>query len=155
MSVDEPSGEFRRAAGSFLDDGFEEGHRITTAAFTNAGNNSTWTVASVTAGAISVVDSTGMVTEGAGADETMTATGMDFAEATQGGNATSGNDVFIAYIDTLADATTESYTAVYSADRDLLVRVRDGGGTPIKTFQGNATFGNSSSSIAAIRTTDA
>lgn len=69
--------------------------------------------------------------------------------------ATAGNDVFVAYIDVLADATTEAYTAVYSSDRDLLVRVRDGGATPIKTFQGNATFGATSSSIAAIRQSDA
>ncbi len=70
-------------------------------------------------------------------------------------NASATNDVFIAYIDVLADATTEAYTAVYSVDRALLVRVRDGGATPIKTFQTPATFGSASSSVAAIRTTDA
>ena len=73
-----------------------------------------------------------------------------------GGNiATTGNNVFIAYIDELASGTTASYTAVYSTDRDLFVRVRDGGATPIKTFESPATFGSSSSSIAAIRTSDA
>lgn len=69
--------------------------------------------------------------------------------------ATAGNNVFLAYIDVLADASTEAYTAVYTADRDLLVRVRDGGGTPIKTFEGSATFGSANSSVAAIRTSDA
>jgi len=70
-------------------------------------------------------------------------------------NASALNDVFIAYIDVLADATTEAYTAVYNVDRNLLVRVRDGGATPIKTFETPATFGSASSSVAAIRTTDA
>lgn len=69
--------------------------------------------------------------------------------------AANGNDVFLAYIDILASGTSESYTAVYDTDRDLIVRVRDGASTPIKTFQGNATFGSTSSSVAAIRTTDA
>lgn len=69
---------------------------------------------------------------------------------------TTPKDVFVAYIDTLAGATSESYTAVYKgSDQDLLVRVRDGGGTPIKTFEGNGVFGSTSSSLAAIRTTDA
>ena len=156
IDVNATSGTFTRSSGSFLADGFEEGHRITGSGFTNAGNNATFTVQTVTALVITVVDSTGMVTEtSAGADERLLASGMDFAESSQGGNATTGNEAFIAYIDVLADATTESYTAVYSSDRDLLVRVRDGGGTPIKTFEGNATFGSTSSSIAAIRTSDA
>lgn len=74
-----------------------------------------------------------------------------------GGNtATSGNDVFVAFIDVLADATTEAYTAVYQSDRDIFVRVRDGGSTPIVTFEGTgAVFGSSNASIAAIRTSDA
>jgi hypothetical protein len=154
--VDSVAGTFtRQDAGSYIDDGWEEGHRFTTTGFTTGSNNSTWTAASVTATVITVVDSTGMVTEAGTGTEDLTANGMDFAEATQGGNATSGNDVFVAYIDTLAGATQESYTAVYLSNRDLLVRVRDGGGTPIKTFEGNATFGNANSSIAAIRTPDA
>jgi len=154
--VDSAAGTFtRQDAGDFIAEGWEEGHRFTTTGFTTGGNNSTWTVLTVTATVVTVVDSTGMVTEAGTGTEDMTTTGMDFAEAAQGGNATSGNDAFIAYIDTLANATTEAYTAVYNADRDLLVRVRDGGGTPIKTFEGNATFGSTSSSIAAIRTSDA
>lgn len=65
------------------------------------------------------------------------------------------NDVFVAYVDVLADAAQEAYTAVYNTDRNLLVRVRDGGGTPIKTFETNAVFGSTSSSVAATRTSDA
>lgn len=69
--------------------------------------------------------------------------------------ATSGNNVFIAYIDELASGTSASFTAVYSANRDLFVRVRDGGATPIKTFEAPATLGSGGGSIAAIRTSDA
>jgi len=69
--------------------------------------------------------------------------------------ATSGNDLFVAYVDVLAGSTQEGYTAVYLSDRDILVRVRDGGATPIKTFEANATFTNSNSSVAAIRNSDA
>lgn len=84
---------------------------------------------------------------------TFTIPSTDYSGANQ---ASIDNDVFIAYIDVLADATQESYTAVYSSDRNIFVRVRDGGGTPIKTFEGDAAvFGAVSSSIAAIRTSDA
>ena len=38
---------------------------------------------------------------------------------------------------------------------DLLVRVRDGGSTPIKTFEAPATYGSAPVTVAAIRTSDA
>lgn len=69
-------------------------------------------------------------------------------------NATSGNGVWIAYIDLLATATTESYTAVYNTDRNLIVLVRDGGGTPIRQFITSAVFGAANTTVTAIRTTD-
>lgn len=69
--------------------------------------------------------------------------------------ATSGNDVFISYIDKVATATSESFTVVYNTNRSLFVRVRDGGGTPIKTFETTATLGSGGGSSTAIRTTDA
>lgn len=69
-------------------------------------------------------------------------------------NANALNDVYITYIDKLATATTASYTAVYSTDRDLVVIVRDGGGTPIKQFISAATFGGSNTTVTAIRTSD-
>jgi hypothetical protein len=53
----------------------------------------------------------------------------------------------------LADATSEAYTAVYNTDRTLWVRVRDGGVTPIKTFETSATF-TPGGSATAIRTSD-
>lgn len=85
-------------------------------------------------------------------------TGNTFTIASEnyaGDSATAANDVFIAYIDELAGGTTAAFTAKYDSDRDLLIRVRDGGGTPIKTFEAPATFGSSATTVAAIRTTDA
>jgi hypothetical protein len=70
-------------------------------------------------------------------------------------NASVGNDVWISYVDEEASATSASFTAVYSSDRDLVVVVRDGGGTPIKEFITSAVFGNANSTTTAIRTTDA
>ena len=74
----------------------------------------------------------------------------DFASV----NATSTNDVYITYIDVLASGTTESFTVVYSADRDLVVLVRDGGGTPIKQFISAGLVGSSGGGISVIRTSD-
>ncbi len=66
-------------------------------------------------------------------------------------------NVFMAFIDVLADATSVSFTGVHGGtDRDLFVRVRDGGGTPIKTFQSTAAqFLSTPQTVAAIRTSDA
>lgn len=82
---------------------------------------------------------------------TYTISSTSYASANQ---ATAGNDVFIAYIDELASAASASFTTVFSAPRNLFVRVRDGGGTPIKTFEAPATLGSAGGSIAAIRTND-
>jgi len=70
-------------------------------------------------------------------------------------NATVGTDVFISYIDKLATATSESFTVVYSSDRSLFVRVRDGAASPIKTFETTGTLGSAGGSATAIRTSDA
>ena len=70
-------------------------------------------------------------------------------------DATTGNEIFISYIDKLATGTSEAFTTVYSSDRDLFVRVRDGGASPIKTFEAPATLGSGGGSVAAIRTSDA
>lgn len=69
---------------------------------------------------------------------------------------TQPKDVFITYIDTLARTASESYTATYTTDVDLFVRVRDGGGTPIKTFEStSAQFLGTPQTVAAVRTSDA
>lgn len=68
--------------------------------------------------------------------------------------ATAPKDVFISYIDKVAAATSEAFTVVYSSDRTLFIRVRDGGATPIKTFETTATLGSGGGSATAIRTSD-
>jgi hypothetical protein len=72
-------------------------------------------------------------------------------------DASVNNNVFLAFIDVLATATTATFTGVHGGtDRDLFVRVRDGGGTPIKTFEAtSAQFLATPQTIAAVRTPDA
>lgn len=72
-----------------------------------------------------------------------------------GDEASIGNDVWIAYIDELAGATTATFISVQSASRDLVVLVRDGGASPIKQFISSWAQTSSNSTITAIRTTDA
>ena len=52
-------------------------------------------------------------------------------------------------------STSHSFIGVYTADRNLLVKVRDGGGTPIKEYITSATLTNTGGSSNAIRTVDA
>jgi len=74
-------------------------------------------------------------------------------------DATSGNDVMIAYIDKLATSEDETFQLIYDEDRTLWIRVRDGGtagdAEPIKTFETSGALGVSGGSATAIRTTDA
>jgi len=66
--------QFTRPAGDFLADGYRKGMHITTAAFTNGGNNTTKIIDSVTATIITVTDTSGLVLETGSGDETMSAT---------------------------------------------------------------------------------
>jgi len=68
--------------------------------------------------------------------------------------ATATANVFLGYIDLLATGASEAFTTVYDADRTLFIRVRDGGVTPIRTFETTGTLGSSGGSATAIRTTD-
>ena len=69
--------------------------------------------------------------------------------------AAAANDVFISYIDVLATGASATFTSVYSTDRALFIRVRDGGVSPIKTFETTGTLGSAGGSSTAIRTSDA
>jgi hypothetical protein len=69
-------------------------------------------------------------------------------------NATAGNNVYITYLDEVSATSTETFTVVYSSDRDLVVLVRDGGGTPIKQFITSAVLSSGGGSVTAIRTSD-
>lgn len=151
---------FTRASGSFLDDGFQPGCVFTSSGFTNGGNNSTFVALTVTATGIVPTDATGMVTEGAGVDEQITSTGWEFANGDGSTNfnlASVDQDVFLAFIDVATVSTSETFTGVHvtANDRDMFVRVRDGGGTPIKTFENvTAQFKSTPQTIAATRTAD-
>lgn len=70
-------------------------------------------------------------------------------------NATNPRNVWISYIDKVAAGTSENFSVVYNSNRDLVVKVRDGGGTPIKEFITSAVIGSNGGSVTAIRTSDA
>jgi hypothetical protein len=73
-------------------------------------------------------------------------------------NATSDNNVWLAFIDVTTATIEEEFTGVHTAgnDRDLFVRVRNGlASAPIKTFEGvSAQFLATAVTVAAIRTPD-
>ncbi len=85
------------------------------------------------------------------AGSTFTLASTDFS----GDIATVGNNTFISYIDKLATSTTETFTVVFNATRSLFIRVRDGGASPIKTFETTGTLTSAGGNATAIRTTDA
>ena len=70
-------------------------------------------------------------------------------------NANDGDDVFPGYMDVLCDGDNESFTAVHVATRDILIRVRDGGATPIKTVESSAQFTGSAQTVTINRVSDA
>ena len=72
-----------------------------------------------------------------------------------GDNAADGANVWIAYIDVLAGATSANFTGVYSSNRSLVIKVRDGGASPIKEFITSGVLGSTGGSVTAIRTSDA
>lgn len=82
---------------------------------------------------------------------TYTITSADFSVD----GAADTNNVFNSYLDLDATGTSEAFTTVYDSARTLFVRVRDGGATPIKTFETTASLGTSGGSATAIRTSDA
>ena len=83
---------------------------------------------------------------------TFTITSTDFS--TDNSDATKA--VMISYIDKVAGATSESFTAVYLSSRNLFVRRRDGGSaSPTKTYESDAVFSATGGSAVAARITDA
>jgi hypothetical protein len=85
--------------------------------------------------------------------DTFTIGSTDF---THPDDATAGNDVMIAYVDELVPTgeTTREFTFVFDAPRNLWIRVRDGGGSPIKTFEALGVMGAGGGSAAANRIPD-
>jgi hypothetical protein len=86
---------------------------------------------------------------------TVAASTMTFTGCSGAPTAAVNNPVFISYIDALAAAASAQFTAVFAAARSLFVRVRDGGGTPIKTYESTGSLGSAGGSVTAIRTSDA
>lgn len=88
--------------------------------------------------------------------KTFTITSADFSSD----GAANGAGAYIGYIDKLADATTASFQAQYSADRSLFIRRRFAGTAPdytdaTETFEAVGTFGASGGSITVQRASDA
>jgi hypothetical protein len=83
--------------------------------------------------------------------KTFTITSHDFSS----NNANNGANCYISYIDDVVSGSTSmSFTSVYVSDRSLFIRVRDGGVTPIKTFETTGTLGSAGGSATAVRTSD-
>jgi hypothetical protein len=73
-------------------------------------------------------------------------------------NATAGNNVFLGYVDTPCNThilSGESFVTQFDSTRTLFIRVRDGGGTPIKTSESTAALTSAGGSSTATRTSDA
>ncbi len=83
---------------------------------------------------------------------TFTISSTNFTGANQ---ATAPRDVMITYLDKLAASTSEVFSTIYDSPRNLYVRVRDGGASPIKTFESPATLTAAGGSAVASRITDA
>jgi len=69
-------------------------------------------------------------------------------------DATSGNDVFVAYLDKVAAADTEQFTVKYTAPRTMFIRARWGGTAPIKTFESTAALTTGGGSATVNRISD-
>ena len=69
-------------------------------------------------------------------------------------NAPASSNTYIGYIDKAAASASESVSMRFASNRNLFVRVRNGGASPIKTFETTATFTSSGGSATAIRTSD-
>jgi len=85
---------------------------------------------------------------------TYTITAEDFSTDTSDGTGTPKN-VWISYVDKLAGSTTESFTSTFNATRNLVVKVRDGGGSPIKEYITSSQLTSTGGGVTAIRTVDA
>jgi hypothetical protein len=68
--------------------------------------------------------------------------------------AANGAGAYGAVIDIAATDSDETFTGIYTSDIDLFYSVRDGGGTPIKSAEGIATFGSAGGSVTVNRISD-
>jgi hypothetical protein len=84
-----------------------------------------------------------------GADE-FTIPSTDFST----NNSTHPFNVFVGYLDYTASGTSDTFSYVYSANRDHFLRVRDGGVTPIKTAEAEGEMTNTGGVISVNRIDD-
>ena len=126
---------------------------LTGATVTSVVVNGTIPADTPSSGTIRILRADGQYTRhpySAWATSTFTITSHDFST----NNAANGANTFISYLDAAASGTTMAFTSVYASDRTLFIRVRDGGVTPIKTFETTGSLGTSGGSTTAIRTSD-
>jgi hypothetical protein len=137
--------------------------QFTLAAVLNADNVATVQISSAiptdtpSSGTIRIADDSGLyrrVEYSSYAGDTFTVSSIDGSEDFASVNASLGNNVFISYIDKLAASTAETFTSVFLASRPLFIRVRDGGASPIKTFETTGTLTSAGGSATVIRTSD-
>jgi hypothetical protein len=103
------------------------------------------------AGSIRIQDNTGVYIR----KDYTSWTGTTFTlSGTFGSAATAPKNVMVSYIDKTATGITESFNMIYNAPRTLWVRVRNGKGTPIKTFENQASLGTGGGGIGASRISD-
>ena len=70
-------------------------------------------------------------------------------------NSSLGSLVYIGYLDQVAATATESFSYIYgSTSNQFVVKVRNGGTSPIKEYIATGTMGTNGGSSGAIRTTD-
>jgi hypothetical protein len=84
---------------------------------------------------------------------TYTIPSYDFSGSGDNDSCTTGNNVFISYIDLATVTTSESFTVVYNTDRTVFVRVRNAA-IPIKTFESTGVIGTSGGSSTTGRIAD-
>jgi hypothetical protein len=85
-------------------------------------------------------------------DDQFTITSADYLSPD---DAAAGNGVMLAFIDKEAAADPETFIVKYDAARTLWVRVRNGGTSPIKTYEAQAALGDTGGSATALRIDDA
>jgi hypothetical protein len=68
--------------------------------------------------------------------------------------ATTANNVFIGYLDYVTAVENDTFSYVYSANRDHFMRVRDGGATPIKTAESEGEMTNTGGVVSVSRIDD-
>lgn len=107
-------------------------------------------------GSIRVLDDNGVYAKQLYSSYTgSTYTMTTFYEGSDNANSTGATNVFIGYIDKLSASGSEAFTTIFDTTRNLKLRIRDGGATPIKTIEADIQLTSSGGSLAVTRQSDA